>query len=144
MKHHTKDKGDVGVGFVIADLLTAGIQPAILLSEHLPFDCIAVAPDGRMSRLSVKYRTAKLGSITVRLTNSWADKNGTHSKKHDKQTFDAVAVYCPQTERVYYIRVGEFDGNVDAFTLRLEPSKNNQTARVRLAHDFLGAVRLFR
>lgn len=143
MKHHTKDKGDKGVGFVVADLLKHGIQPAFLLSEHLPFDCIAISHDMRLSRISVKYRSAKDEKIEVSLTSSWADRSGVHTKHHNKKLFDAVAVYCPDTGEVYYVKTSEFSENVDAFTLRLSKPKNGQKAGVRMACDHLGPTRLF-
>lgn len=48
MRHHTKDKGDIGLGCVIADLLKHDIQVALPVSEHLPFDLIAIHPYGDM------------------------------------------------------------------------------------------------
>ena len=41
-RHRTKDKGDLGVACVITDLMKAGIQVSLPLSEHLPFDLIAI------------------------------------------------------------------------------------------------------
>lgn len=143
MKHHTKDKGDAGVGFVVADMLKAGIQPAMLLSEHLPFDCIAIAPDAKLARVQVKYRSARSGFIAVKMTSCWADKHGVHSRHADKSMIDAVAVYCPDTATVYYVKTSEISDNVDNFTLRLEPSKNGQKSGIRMASDFVGAERLF-
>lgn len=141
MLHHTKDKGDRGLGFVISDLLQSGVQPAILLSEHLPFDCIAIAPDGRLSRLSVKYRAAKDGAITVSMISSWADRHGTHSRRPDFAAFDAVAVYCPDTALVYYVRCDEL--KTPRFLLRLDKPKNGQSVGVRYAALYCGALRLF-
>lgn len=141
MRHHTKDKGDRGLGFVIADMLRAGIQPAMLLREHLPFDCIAIAQDGQMRRVSVKYRAAKAGKITVSLVSSWADKNGSHTKDADLSLIDVVAVFCPETSEVYYVRRDELIGQ--RFTLRIEGSKNGQTAGIRDAAMFTDAGRIF-
>jgi hypothetical protein len=50
MEHHTKTKGDKGMGFVIADLLSKGIQVALPISEHLPFDLIAMNTDGQLKK----------------------------------------------------------------------------------------------
>lgn len=69
MLHHTKDKGDCGLAHVIADLFDAGIQVALPISEHLPFDCIAIH-NGSLSRVSVKYRTEENGAVRVRLRSS--------------------------------------------------------------------------
>lgn len=126
---------------MLSDLLQCGVQPAILLSEHLPFDCIAISQDGRLSRLSVKYRAAKAGAISVSMISSWADKHGTHSRKPDYQAFDAVAVYCPDTSQVYYVRSDELQ--TPRFMLRIEKPKNGQSVGVRYAEAYRGASRLF-
>ena len=56
VRHHTKDKGDEGLGQVIADLMANGVQVAVPLSEHLPFDLIAIGEHGAMRRVQVRYR----------------------------------------------------------------------------------------
>jgi len=107
-RHHTKDKGDSGLGFVIADLLSKGIQVALPISEHLSFDCIAISMKNKLCRVSVKYRSLNSrGAIEVRLKSSWADKHGTHYRKHDMKAYDATAIYCPETKKCYYVRNNE-------------------------------------
>ena len=61
MRHHTKDKDDEGFGQVIADLMTNGIQVALPLSEHLPFDLIAMGEHGAMRRVQVRDRASADG-----------------------------------------------------------------------------------
>lgn len=134
MKHHTKDKGDKGTGNVIADLLSKGIQVCLPLSEHLPFDLIAVKEDGSLLKVSVKYRTLKKGSVYVIFSSSYSDSHGVHTKKIDKNLIDLLAIYCPETKEVYYVIPSEFDGSV---TLRIEESKNNQTKGIHFAKDYL-------
>ena len=65
MEHHTKTKGDAGVGFVLADCLQNNVQVCLPISEHLAFDVVVVSPEGALRRLQVKYVTAKKGAITV-------------------------------------------------------------------------------
>lgn len=134
MRHHTKDKGDKGTGNVIADLLSKGIQVCLPLSEHLPFDLIAVKPNGTLLRVSVKYRTLKKGSVYVIFSSSYSDSHGVHTKKVDKSLIDLLAIYCPETKEVYYVVPSDFDRSV---TLRIEESKNNQTKGINLAKDYL-------
>ena len=124
-------------------MLGDGVKPAMLLSEHLPFDLIAVSPDGQLSRLSVKYRAVVSDLIVVNMSSCWADKHGVHRTRANKRAFDAVAVYCPTSRSVYYLRVHEFATNVHSVSLRLAPARNGQTCGVRMAADFLGAARLF-
>ncbi|MFC1480602.1 group I intron-associated PD-(D/E)XK endonuclease, partial [Candidatus Omnitrophota bacterium] len=40
--HHTKSKADLGLAKVIADLIQKGYVPCIPLSEHQPYDLLAV------------------------------------------------------------------------------------------------------
>lgn len=134
MKHHTKDKGDKGTGNVIADLLSKGIQICLPLSEHLPFDLIAVKDNGTLLRVSVKYRTLKKGSVYVSFSSSYSDSHGVHTKAVDKNLIDLLAIYCPETKCVYYVDPQKFEKNV---TLRIEESKNNQTKGINLAKYYL-------
>lgn len=134
MRHHTKDKGDKGTGNVIADLLSKGVQVCLPLSEHLPFDLIAVKESGELMRVSVKYRTAKNGSIFVSFSSSYSDSKGVHIKFADKSLIDLLAIYCPETKEVYYVLPSDFDKTV---TLRIEEPKNNQTKGIHLAKDYL-------
>jgi hypothetical protein len=141
MRHHTKDKGDSGVGFVVADLLSKNIQVALPISEHLPFDCIAISEENRLIRLSVKYRAKDAhGGLCVALKSNWNDRHGTHIKRQNKAAFDATAVYCPDTGKCYYIRNDEAG---DAFVLRMEVPKNGQHKGVRLAADYQDPRKMF-
>jgi hypothetical protein len=135
VQHHTKGKGDSGLGFVLADLMKHGIHVALPLSEHLPFDCIGVHPDGRMLRIQVKYRASDGERIRIELSSTWSDANGLHRKKRRNGSYDVLAVYCPNTQSCYYIREGDLP-DVDLI-LRLKPAKNGQTKGVRMADDFI-------
>lgn len=134
MRHHTKDKGDRGTGNVIADLLSKGIQVCLPLSEHLPFDLVAVREDGTLLRVSVKYREMKNNSVLVHFRSVYSDSRGTHTKQIDKGQIDILAIYCPDTKTVYYVNPLHFEKSV---TLRIENSINNQTKGVNFAKDFL-------
>lgn len=140
MRHHTKDKGDAGLGFVMADLLANNIQVALPISEHLPFDCIAISEDNRLIRLSVKYRKIVRGVVSIQLRSIWADRHGTHYKAHDKTAYDVTAIYCPDMKQCYYVRNDEVG---EVITLRIELPKNNQKKRVLMADRFVSPKRIF-
>lgn len=134
MKHHTKTKGDEGVGFVIADLFSRGIQVAIPISEHLPFDLIAVLEDGSLKRVSVKYRKAVNGVVKVMFRSTYSDKNGMHIKKLDKCQVDIFAIYCPDTGKVYYVDHNLFR---EAVNLRITAPRNRAKVNIHFAEDFM-------
>lgn len=142
MRHHTKDKGDIGLACVMADLLKHGIQVALTVSEHLPFDLIAIHPDGAVAKASVKYRVmTKRGAVTVETRSSWNDRNGTHCRHHQPGDYDAVAVYCPDTDGCYYLLTSELSPS--GRTLRITSPANNQMTGVSQAQRFTDPGRIF-
>ncbi len=145
MRHHTKDKGDLAVGRVIADLLGHGIQVLLPISEHLPFDLVAVSPSSReLSRVQVKYVSAKKGFMLLGLRSSHADRHGVYNKRISLDEVDAFAVFCPESDTVYYVRRDEIPADLQTrLFLRLKPSRNGQVKRTRPAGNFEGALRIF-
>lgn len=144
MSHHTKDKGDLGVGMVIADLMKNGFGVFIPISEHLPYDLIAVNPTGMVKKVQVKFISLRDGQIKLDLRRCHADGNGFHKSSVDRSTFDAYALYCPEKGRVYYVRTGEIpDSSKSAFAMRFDEPKNRQKKLIHLAYGFEGAIRIF-
>ncbi|MHC9295791.1 group I intron-associated PD-(D/E)XK endonuclease [Mycobacterium sp. LTG2003] len=131
-KHHTKDKGDLGVAKAHADLAGKGFTVLFPATEHAPFDLVAYR-DGEFHRLSVKYRSARAGAITVKFASTWADRNGTHISLIDRESIDLVCIYCPETDECYYVRPASHGYSV---TLRIAPSKNGQRRGVLDAAAF--------
>lgn len=140
MRHHTKDKGDTGLGFVIADLLAQGIQVATLLSEHLPFDCIAISQNNALCRLSVKYRKKINGCVGIQFRSCWNDRHGTHITYHNKGLYDGVAIYCPDSHQCYYIKNEECQRSV---SLRIDGTRNGQKENIHMAEEYRNPSRLF-
>jgi hypothetical protein len=107
-RHHTKDKGDEGLGQVIDDLMTNGLQVAVPLGEHLPFDLIAINDHGAMRRVQVRNRaSAEASLLRCELFGSWADRNGTHKRAFDPSAMDVLAIYCPSPRTFVYMLAGE-------------------------------------
>lgn len=133
-EHHTKNKGDYGVLKVQLSLFEQGYSILTSMCEHDLFDLVAYR-DGKFSRIQVKYRAASAGKIDVQLAGMWADRNGSHVVPYDKSEIDVLAVYCPDTDQVYYLSVADVTGT--SVTIRTSVPKNNQLKGVRMASDFL-------
>ena len=131
-KHHTKNKGDLGVLKAQVALCEQGYLTLIPNTEHSPFDLVAYK-DGKFFRIQVKYRSASKGKIEVKFASIWTDKSGIHIIPVDKDEIDMYCLYCPDTDRCYWIDPKKFDCSV---TLRLEDTKNNQQEGVNMASDF--------
>ncbi len=104
-RNTTKDKGDTGLGFVISDLISRGFYIFLPISEHLPFDLIASDQKGKLSRVQVKYRELYKsgGTIRIKLASVYSTAKGTHVRPIDANSFDGMAIYCPNTSKVYYV-----------------------------------------
>lgn len=132
--HHTKDKGDSGLGHVIASLLSQGIQVALPLSEHLPFDLIAISKEGDLCRVSVKYRAKKKGKIEIPMRSCWSNAEGVHVRHLEPGEIDALAIYCPDTAVCYFLGPGHVQ--VRTIVLRIDPSMSGRLSQVKWACDF--------
>jgi hypothetical protein len=133
------------VGQVIADLMRSGVQVCLPISEHLPFDLVAVSPSlNVLSRIQVRYSAVKRGTLRLDLRMSHADRHGVHTRWLRLEEIDAFAIFCPQTNEVYYVKRGEIPvGMRSVVSLRVMQSRNGQKKRTRPANAFVGADRLF-
>ena len=132
-EHHTKNKGDLGVLKAQLDLYEKGYLILTPHTEHSPFDLVGYK-DGKFLRIQVKYRTAKNDKIEVAFRTCWADKNGTHTQDYDKNEIDVMCVYCPDTDKCYYVNPQDCN---KTFNLRLSTPKNNQKNGIHLAENYL-------
>ena len=131
-KHHTKNKGDLGILYAQLDLARKGYGVLTPLTEHEAFDLVAYK-DGRFYRVQVKYRAAVDGTIPIPFSTAWADRHGTHSVPVDKSAIDLYCVFCPDTETCYYLDPSAHGGTV---RLRIAAPRNFQKQRIHLAEDF--------
>ena len=131
--HHTKNKGDLGVLKAQLDLYEKGYLILNPQTEHSPFDLVAYK-DKKFLRIQVKYRKAKNNRIEINFRTSWADKNGTHTIDYDKTEIDLMCIYCPDTDKCYYINPLICN---KTFTIRLLPTKNNQHEGINMADNYL-------
>ena len=131
-KHHTKNKGDLGVLKAQADLAEQDFMVLLPLTEHHAFDLV-IYKDGTFRRVQVKYRSAHQGRLEIHFRSIWSDKNGIHITQVDKAEIDLYCVYCPETDECYYFDPSSFNHSI---TLRVDTSKNNQKIGINLATDY--------
>ena len=132
--HEKKLKGDIGVTQVIAKLTELNWSVGIPISEHQKYDIFA-EKNGIVHTVQVRYTTPKKDKITIKLANSWSDKNSVHIKIRKKGDYTLLAVYCPSVG-VFFIKEKELGKNGRQLNLRLTPSKNKQKKGIKFAADF--------
>jgi hypothetical protein len=144
MRHATKDKGDLAVAKALAKLREHDIRACLPLSEHLPFDLIAVMPDLQtLRRVQVKYRADKgTGAMQLVFRSNYYDSKRIYSKWVDLEELDCYTIYCPDTDRLYWLRVDEIPLGARAAVFRIKPTKNGQKKGVWLAENFLNPIRI--
>ena len=129
----TKEKGDIGVCAVALDLTKKDYKVFNTISEHLPFDVVAYK-NKKFYRIQVKYREMKNGKVEVQFRSIYSNSKGTHISFSDKEEIDFYAIYCPDTEKCYYVNCSNFNKSV---ALRIEKPKNNKSEGINFADDFL-------
>lgn len=117
----TKEKGDIGLTKIIAELTESGFGVSLPISEHLKYDCV-IEKNGILCRVQSKYTTAKKGRVEVKIESSWSNPKGTYVIKREKGDYDILAIYCPTTKRCYFLADNDFN-NQCSINLRLVESK---------------------
>jgi hypothetical protein len=134
----TKTAGDITEAVVIAEFIKAGFPVLIPFGENNRYDLVIEA-GGRLLRVQCKT-ASPCGSKNW---NKSCIRFHAYSARFVSREFrdraayrgqaDLFAAYAPSTGQVYVLAVDEVP-ETDVW-LRLEPSRNNQQAGVRLAED---------
>lgn len=132
-EHHTKTKGDLGVLKAKLDLFEKGFLILNPETEHAPFD-IVIYKDGVFRRVQVKYKSLNSkGTLEITFRSNYSTSNGVRTKAVDKSEIDVYAIYCPDTDKCYYLNPKDYNQTV---ALRVNTSRNNQQVNIKLADDF--------
>jgi hypothetical protein len=95
-----------------------------------------------MRRVQVRYRTSlDAAHVRCHLGTSWADRNGTHKRRFDAASIDALAIYCPSPRAFAYLLASELNANY--VNLRFSKAKNGQVKRTRDASEYRDPLRMF-
>lgn len=111
-------------------LSAAGIPVLLPFGQGLPFDLAAVLPDGSLVRLQVKSGRVRKGCIEFKSSST----DHGQGQRHYRGRADLIAVPVRSLARVFIVPVAECPSYTGY--LRLEPARNNQRRRVRLAENY--------
>jgi hypothetical protein len=107
-----------------------GLHVLVPFGSGHPYDLVVDLPSGAFLRVQVKTGWTVPGCL---IFNARSTDHGRGRVSYDGMA-DLFAVYYPPTRGVFLLPVSEIPGIEGR--LRLEPTKNNQRARVRAANDF--------
>lgn len=124
---NVNQKGDLGMIEVIRDLTKNGYTCFIPLSDKTPIDLVVSREDGTCKRIQVKYRELRRGTVFLSL---YSVVNGKRIPIN-RTAVDTFALFCPEENKVCYVRSEEIDPQKGSFTIRFtEPKIKSQTGIV--------------
>jgi PD-(D/E)XK endonuclease len=131
-----KQKGDLAELMVAADLRRRGYKIALPYGEDWDYDLI-IERHAKLERIQVKYCASDGAVVPVKCySHSLTNGRVRATKRYTADTVDWIAVWDATTGTTYYVSSSIFDG-YSQLSLRLVPTRNNQTRRIRNAADFL-------
>ena len=132
---HPKDVGDLSTLAIILALKDAGHSVLLPFGENTRYD-LAIEVNGSLHRVQCKTGRLSRGAVYFRTASSYYHHpRPKMPAKHYHGEVDFFAVYCPETKGVYLIPIVDLAVESGA-SLRIDPSRNNQRRRIRMAADY--------
>jgi hypothetical protein len=133
VKRDTKSVGDISELRVASALAELGFAVSKPLGENQRYDLIA--DDGeRLQRVQVKTGRIRNGVIVFNCCSTHGHRRNSVKTRPYTGQIELLAVYCPETEKVYVLPEKELTASVAH--LRLLPTRNNMKKTIQWASDF--------
>jgi hypothetical protein len=133
VKRNTKHVGDIAESAVINALIKCGYEVSIPFGENHRYDAI-VDKDGVLSRIQIKSGRLRRGVIDYAACSSHSHRGGLNSRSYRGEV-EYFGVYCRETDSVYLVPCA--DAPATRGSLRIDPTKQGQSKKVRWAQPYL-------
>ncbi|MGZ4104997.1 MAG: group I intron-associated PD-(D/E)XK endonuclease [Actinomycetota bacterium] len=134
---HPKLIGDRCTAMVLARLLEVFEVILLPFGENQRYDLLIDA-DHRFVRVQCKTGRLRNGAIKfATCSTNYHHPNREPSvpyRRHYRGNADVFGVHCPENDHVYLVPVSHVGAR--SGVLRVEPTRNNQAARIRWARDY--------
>ena len=127
----TDQKGAAAETAVIHAAIKLGLGVYIPMSDGERYDLI-IDTGSRLLRVQCKWAPREGGALLVRTQSARRAREGFRWRSYGEDEIDAVAAYCPDLERCYYLPVSLVAG-MRQIMLRVAPCKNNQRLGIHWA-----------
>src|SRR3954451_24134242 len=136
----SNQKGAIAETAIAHAAVKLGIAVYRPVAEGGRFDLIFAFPDASLSRVQCKWAPVVKGTVAIRSYSARRAREGMRYRSYTAKEIDAIAAYCPDTGRCYYVPIGRVEGR-RVVHLRTKPTRNNQVDRVNYAVEYeLGAI----
>jgi hypothetical protein len=132
---HPKAIGETSQLAIMLGLDRAGYAFFVPFGENTRYDLVIDEGD-RLARVQCKTGRLKTGAVRFRACSSYAHHQNPKLLKRDYLgEIDYFGVYCPETRGVYLVPIEHLRVRREG-ALRVDPARNGQAHKVRLAADY--------
>jgi hypothetical protein len=132
LSRHPVDVGERSEAIIFAELVKRGHQVLIPYGTNHRYDLV-IDVGGRFLRAQCKTGRLRKGVILFATASTRANTKRAYQTPYDSEQIDLFLIYCPDTDRVYAVDIGEAASFVSG--LRVDPAANGQAKRIRWAAD---------
>jgi PD-(D/E)XK endonuclease len=132
LSRHPVDVGERSEAIILAELVKRGHRVLIPYGTNHRYD-LAVDVGGRFLRAQCKTGRLREGVIRFSTVSTRVNTVRTYIAAYDSDQIDLFLIYCPDTDRVYALDVGEAAASNGR--LRVDPAANGQAKGIRWAAD---------
>lgn len=133
---NTKHLGTIGEITVTQQAMLRGYTVARVVGDNARYDLV-IDVGGVLKRVQVKTVSPRNGKLETPLTTVYIDVTGTRkTNQYTKSEFDWLAIVDAITLMVYVVEFESIVGS-KTFTLRVDPTKSNQTNKINWATDYV-------
>jgi hypothetical protein len=131
---HPKNIGDASTLAIMAALRETGVALYVPFGENTR--CDLIADNGELIRVQCKTGRLREGAIRFAVCSCYGHhRNPEATRRSYEGQVDYFAVYCPETAGVYMVPIDDVPLKATAY-LRVDPPRNNQRKRIRLAAEY--------
>ena len=134
MELSTDQKGAIAESAIAHAAIKLGVGVYLPFAEGERYDLI-LDLCSHLVRVQCKWAPLHGDVILVRAYSTRRTATGLRRRGYTAQEIDAIAAYCPELDRCYYLP-GERVVGCNEVALRIAPSRNNQAKGVNWAEDF--------
>ena len=130
----TDQKGALAELAIAREALRLGVEVYRPMAEGGRADLI-LEVGTRLVRTQCKWAPRQDNVVVVRCYSARRAREGLRRWCYAATEVDAIAAYCPDVDRCFFVPAERFDGHAQLL-LRLAPARNNQRLGVNWADDF--------
>ena len=127
-------KGNVAEAAVMFHAVRLGVDVFRPLQEHGRYDLV-LEIGGRLQRVQCKWARRTGDVLIITLASSRLTPAGYVRTHYSEDQIDAIAAYCADLDRCYFIPAGQVAGR-SVIYLRLAATRNGQKARLHWAAEY--------